>query len=768
MDLAQAAQLFITLSLRNEVSQGLKEISGQLADVNTKQTTFGTISGHVAQGLKTGLTTAATLAAGAIGFAGKEAVVGFESLDQLRQVSAQTEAVIRSTGGAAGQTTASIREYANQAEELTGVDDKVVQSGENVLLTFTNIGGDVFPKAMNAALDVSAAMGQDLQSSVVQLGKALNDPIQGITALTRIGVTFSEEQKKVIASLQATGDTAGAQAVILAELNKEFGGSAQTQMQGYRGEVKRIQDKIEDLQMAFAEKLEPVVERVGDKILNILSDPGTERTIEHFAELIDELFSPQNIDKGAGAIKDIFGYIRDLPWGVIKDGLKQSAEGAKAIADAFKSLPPGVQSGLITVLAANKITGGAVKDVLGDIVKLGLSSLKTINATEVTVVAPGMGGGGGGGRTTAGGTVAGGGPTALATTISLAGAAVSILGLAITYGDMKAAVDATSKEVLSHVPQVASQTFAQALQGTTGLTVGLNTQAQDTFTHLLMQSGSGVKEATASFDAFAKDLMAKAETPAERLLAQTALHDLYGAITTQTDALSYPEYAKTLNDDLTSIDRWANLTAENTNQAQQSLHTQAEAQDRLANLPQQMNQYFSDHGTLAGFFSPVSQNTQATAEHTGRAADLSDQAVNALGQIRTNTADTQAATTAAGAAMDKALAGGLSQVDGGLSQLYGGVSQLDLHNTHIGDAAAVQRRGQIAAAESSSTKLTTTNSRLNDISADTGKAATNTGVLARKKWVLNVNAQTHVRIGAYQVAQVIDHYQLLQGGSIAD
>jgi len=74
--------------------------------------------------------------------------------------------------------------------------------------------------------DMSAALGQDGKSSAIQLGKALNDPIKGITALSRVGVSFTAQQKEAIKADVKRGDTLSAQKIILAELSKEFGGSA--------------------------------------------------------------------------------------------------------------------------------------------------------------------------------------------------------------------------------------------------------------------------------------------------------------------------------------------------------------------------------------------------------------------------------------------------------------------------------------------------------------------------------------------------------------
>jgi phage-related minor tail protein len=95
-----------------------------------------------------------------------------------------------------------------------------------MLLTFTNIKDKVLDAATAVSVDMAQALGGDPKSQAIALGKALNDPIKGITALTRVGVTFTDEQKAQIQAMQEAGDMAGAQTVIINELNKEFGGSA--------------------------------------------------------------------------------------------------------------------------------------------------------------------------------------------------------------------------------------------------------------------------------------------------------------------------------------------------------------------------------------------------------------------------------------------------------------------------------------------------------------------------------------------------------------
>lgn len=149
-----------------------------------------------------------------------------------------TEAVIKSTGGAAKISAKQVGDLATAISNKTGADDEAVQSGENLLLTFTNIrngvgkGNQIFDQATQAVTDMTAALNdgqvttEGIKASSIQLGKALNDPIKGVTALQKVGVSFTADQKKQIKTLVDSGKTMQAQKIILGELNKEFGGAA--------------------------------------------------------------------------------------------------------------------------------------------------------------------------------------------------------------------------------------------------------------------------------------------------------------------------------------------------------------------------------------------------------------------------------------------------------------------------------------------------------------------------------------------------------------
>lgn len=247
------------LDLAGSLTIDTKGAEQSLTSVNEHVGLLGKVSGSVTGaigGLARGLATFGLAAQGVSVLKG--AFTGLvDAAAESQKIGAQTEAVLKSTGGAAGVTAKQVGDLATSLSMMTPVDDEVIQSTENLLLTFTGIGKDIFPEVTKTALDMSVALGQDTKASAIQLGKALNDPIKGITALTRVGVTFTEAQKTQIQTMVAAGDTMGAQKVILAELTREFGGSAEAAGKTFGGQLAILKTQLGNVQEAIGLALLP-------------------------------------------------------------------------------------------------------------------------------------------------------------------------------------------------------------------------------------------------------------------------------------------------------------------------------------------------------------------------------------------------------------------------------------------------------------------------------------------------------------------------------
>lgn len=192
-------------------------------------------------------------------------------LKEQQQAERAVESVIRSTGGAAGVTTNELKKMAAEFQSISNYGDEAILSGQKLLLTFTNIKGDTFRSATKAMLDMSAVMGQDLTTTATMLGKALQDPIKGVTALRRVGVMLSDAQKEQIKNFMAVGDVAKAQAIILKELETEFGNAAQNLIEP----TEQFKNKLGDVQESLGSLFKPAVDAAansGIKFGDVLID----------------------------------------------------------------------------------------------------------------------------------------------------------------------------------------------------------------------------------------------------------------------------------------------------------------------------------------------------------------------------------------------------------------------------------------------------------------------------------------------------------------
>lgn len=181
----------------------------------------------------------------AAGFA-IDAVIGkvIAETSEAEFAAAQLNATLKSTKGVAGQSAEALNAHAAALSQLSIFDDDVITGAQSLLLTFTKIQGDTFPKATEAVLNVATAMGTDLKSAAIQVGKALNDPIQGVSALARSGIQFTDSQKLLIEELVNTNKLMDAQKIILAELETQFGGSAKAARDTFGGALRGLANDI--------------------------------------------------------------------------------------------------------------------------------------------------------------------------------------------------------------------------------------------------------------------------------------------------------------------------------------------------------------------------------------------------------------------------------------------------------------------------------------------------------------------------------------------
>ena len=197
-------------------------------------------------------------------------VAGVRAFDKQQKAIAQVEAGLKSTGNQVGITSEELQKMASDLQKTTLFgDEEILQGATAQLLTFTNIAGEQFARTQEVALDLATRLDGDLKSASIMLGKALNDPVANLSALSRAGIQFSTEQKAVVKSLVETNRLADAQTIILNELEKQYGGSAAAAAQAGLGPIQQLGNALSDMSEDIGAILLPMIQDLAQWVKNI-------------------------------------------------------------------------------------------------------------------------------------------------------------------------------------------------------------------------------------------------------------------------------------------------------------------------------------------------------------------------------------------------------------------------------------------------------------------------------------------------------------------
>lgn len=235
------------------------------------------------QGSKLGtLGKAAALAAAAgIAIAAKEtydfAKASIDAAQEAQVADDRFNQIARSMGFVGkgyADATARASEYASTLSAQIGVEDESIKAVQAKLLTFKSVGktvdeaGGAFDRATQAAYDLAAAGFGSAETNATQLGKALQDPVKGLTALGRAGVTFTAQEKEKIKALVESGKAAEAQEIVLKAIEKQVGGTAEATATA----TQKMKVAFGELQEAVGGALLPVVQNIATELVPIFND----------------------------------------------------------------------------------------------------------------------------------------------------------------------------------------------------------------------------------------------------------------------------------------------------------------------------------------------------------------------------------------------------------------------------------------------------------------------------------------------------------------
>jgi len=231
------------------------------------------------------------LAAGVVGVAavGGALVKSTKAAADWEVAVGKLDAVQESMGQASGFTTKQLLDHASALQSVTRHSDDTIVAGQAILATFGEISGDIFMRATEVGLDLAEVFGTSVPGAAVMLGKALNDPIRGMAALTRVGVAFTDQEREMITALQESGDMLGAQTVMLEALEKQVGGAARAVGETFVGRLAQAQNALGDIQKEIGAAVLPTVTKLAEAFSAWLSDPAVQEGIASIVEGIANL-----------------------------------------------------------------------------------------------------------------------------------------------------------------------------------------------------------------------------------------------------------------------------------------------------------------------------------------------------------------------------------------------------------------------------------------------------------------------------------------------
>ena len=342
------------------VNDGLDDVSTKAGKAGSSFSGMGSVMTGVLQGIGQGIAgMAAQLGSKALGAVTDFIGGSIEEASQWNSVFAQTQAVVASTGAAAGLTAAEMGEMASAMSASAGqslFSDDAILGAQNVLATFTNIKGQNFGSATQSILDMSQALGMDLDSAAMQVGKALNDPVAGLAALSRSGVQFTADQEAMIKAMVEAGNVAGAQEVMMKELNTQFGGSASAAVDTYAGQQVVLKEKFADIQQTLGTALMPILMEFGTFMADTV--------VPIIADVVGQLSAWINTMQMTGTTSGIFETIRNAI-AAIPSVLAQMGAGLATVQAFLQPLTDAVMNFVGVFVPAITSAGMAIAEYLG-------------------------------------------------------------------------------------------------------------------------------------------------------------------------------------------------------------------------------------------------------------------------------------------------------------------------------------------------------------------------------------------------------------------
>ena len=254
------------LVAKDEASRALGNVADASTKASTKAVALGTMLGGIGK----------DLISGGIQAAGSIISDAFAGAEDAAKSAALLNNEISNLGPAAQEAFSGAADFAGELGNNIGQDDDDIKKVQAKLASFPDAfrqgsdGADAMKRATAAAFDLQALGIGDAESNILGIGKALNDPIKGMTALSKSGVSFTAVQKEQIKNAMAHGDLAKAQKILLEGIESNAKGAAEATVTN----TQKLQVAFGNLTEGVAGALMPAIQQVAGFVLDKLPAIG--------------------------------------------------------------------------------------------------------------------------------------------------------------------------------------------------------------------------------------------------------------------------------------------------------------------------------------------------------------------------------------------------------------------------------------------------------------------------------------------------------------
>lgn len=308
----------VDLKSLDSLEKRLTDIESQLKKVGNETTNVSKTSSSSFKSIASGINVA-DIALGALTVTLSAAAIGFgfllkNSMDAEREMALLTS-VINSTGGTAGYSATQINALSESLSKASTVSTGEINEAAARMLTYTNIVGENFPKAMQIAIDWSARYGVSVVQATETIGKALDTPSKAASALSRQGFKFTKEFIDQLKSLEAAGKVAEAQALMMDQITEGTEGAAAALRDTFGGAVQNLQNRLGDLISGDTGSLDGLTSSI-NSIAELVSSPQVTdsfgKLIKQFTDFISEITKSVNSLIGANGLAHAIDAISSL------------------------------------------------------------------------------------------------------------------------------------------------------------------------------------------------------------------------------------------------------------------------------------------------------------------------------------------------------------------------------------------------------------------------------------------------------------------------